>query len=677
MKKFFAIAFFCAAAILSAEKKVFPVVGLVTANSTPAELEIDWDEKWFGRETSHKYDHDIARISAILSSNAYSKVENALKDGTLEKNPLRNAYKVLGVNDEDIFYDYDIDYENPIYAHDQAAYSIASKTIDSAIGKKTLIFLTVRGTTFTFEEWNSNVNIADSKKDYSFIHEGFLKCAAKITSSFEHYIIEKGINPKDSFLLLSGHSRGASIINLISAQIADDGIFDTSKVYSFPIGCPKVINDIDNKVDTKSEKYSFIWNISNEEDIVTSIPLAFGTWNYKRYGNNIVIPCRWNTENYDDEYVPEMNGIYTTIMNRKFEPFRSGSFIPSQIVRGICTLCPTTDKFYNAIFKPRKKTEKMMHRIFYNANENAGDVTKFGALPKRTGDMEREKLEHLLFLFIDMHTPEAYLSWMLSFDAEKLYKDLESNVLAIKGSSSVAVLDENGKVILKADDGKINYDSIEPPTFAFNTANMMYIGLPSTENFSVILQKKTTLPTPVTITLEKYDGNGVFEENVASKKIWLRNGSSKRFSAGKISLEKKAESIECTAEEEFAPLRRSLEFYFSGELNLSLKKEFQFGLHAGVRAIYGTLLVTMNDKNAHTDTDAEVEIGIGSMKNIFSRFYIDPEILWNIRAKSPSARVALSYQPRKRTHIFVAGNFDFNFDDGFDVDPTVQFGVKF
>ncbi|MBR4375320.1 MAG: hypothetical protein IKP49_13295, partial [Treponema sp.] len=77
MKKFFAIVFFCAAAILSAEKKVFPVVGLVTANSTPAELEIDWDEKWFGRETSHKYDHDIARISAILSSNAYSKVENA------------------------------------------------------------------------------------------------------------------------------------------------------------------------------------------------------------------------------------------------------------------------------------------------------------------------------------------------------------------------------------------------------------------------------------------------------------------------------------------------------------------------------------------------------------------------------------------------------------------------
>ena len=109
MKGFFALAFLFAASHFFCEKKAFPVVGLVTANNEPVEFEIDWDEKWFGRAPSSEYDHDIARISALLASNAYSKVKEAQKSGSIEKNPLRNTYALLGVRDEDIVYDYDID----------------------------------------------------------------------------------------------------------------------------------------------------------------------------------------------------------------------------------------------------------------------------------------------------------------------------------------------------------------------------------------------------------------------------------------------------------------------------------------------------------------------------------------------------------------------------------------
>lgn len=678
MKGFFALAFLFAASHFFCEKKAFPVVGLVTANNEPVEFEIDWDEKWFGRAPSSEYDHDIARISALLSSNAYSKVKEAQKSGSIEKNPLRNTYALLGVRDEDIFYDYDIDYQNPVFGHDQAAYSFASKTIDSSLGKKTLVFITVRGTTFTFEEWNSNVNIADTKKDYDFHHEGFMKCAVKIMASFEHYLLQKRIDPKDAFLLLSGHSRGASVINLISEQIADNDIFDKSRVYSFPIGCPKVINDIENKVDTKSGKYSFVWNISNEEDLVPSMPPAFKTWNYKRYGNDLVIPCRWNTEKYEEEYVPVFNKNYSKIMGRTLNPFRTGSYLPSQIVREICELCPDTDKFYNMLFKPRKRTEGVMERILYHADEEMGDVTKFGGLPQKIGDLDKETLEKAMFLFIDMHTPEAYLSWMLSFDADRLYKDLESSVIALKGSVSAAVLDREGNLLLKVDEGKVRMKTRKDPVGAFNTATHTYIGLPATENFTVVLQKESLFPTPVEVGVERYSGTGVFERVVTTEKFKLRNGSSLKFTAGKKSIEiEDGGKIGCEKSEEIEELKRADDLYFSPELNIALDKEVQIGFHMGLRAIYGTFLFTLDDKSEFKDDDVEFSLGIGSMANIFGRIYIDPEIFWNIKAASPSARLALSYQPRKRARFFMAGNFDMDFGDGFSVDPSIQFGIKF
>ncbi len=678
MKGFFALALFLTASHIFCEKKTFPIVGLVTANNEPVKFEIDWDEKWFGRAPSSEYDHDIARISAVLSSNAYSKVKEAQENGAIEQNPLRNTYAALGVKDEDIFYDYDIDYENPVFGHDQAAYSFATKTIDSSLGKKTLVFITVRGTTFTFEEWNSNVNIADTKKDYMFHHEGFLKCSIKIMAAFEHYILKKKIDPKDTFVLLSGHSRGASVINLISEQIADNGIFDTSKVYSFPIGCPKVINDIEGKIQPTDEKYSFIWNISNEEDLVPSMPPSFQTWNYKRYGNDLVIPCRWNTKEYNEEYVPKFNEIYSKMMGRKLNPFQTGSFLPSQLVRTITELCHDTKSFYSMIFKPRATTERVMHKILYEADENMGDLTKFGGLPQKIGDMDKKKLEKAMFLFIDMHTPEAYLSWMLSFDADKLYKDLESSVIALKGSVSAAVLDENGNLLLKVDEGKVRKKTRKTPVGAFNTATHTYIGLPATENFTVVLQKESLFPTPVEVSVERYSGTGVFERVVTTEKFRLRNGSSLKFTAGKKSIElEDEEKIGCEKTEELEELKRADDIYFSPELNFALDKEVQLGFHLGLRAIYGTFLFTLDDKSEFMEDDIEFSLGIGSLANIFGRIYIDPEIFWNIKAKSPSARLALSYQPRKRARLFMAGNFDMDFEGGFSVDPSIQFGIKF
>ncbi len=678
MKGFFAFAFFLALSQAFCEKKAFPVVGLVTANNEPTQLEIDWDEKWFGRAPSSKYDHDIARISAVLSSNAYSKVSEAQKNGTIEKNPLRNTYKLLGVKDEDIFYDYDLDYDNPVFGDDQAAYSFASREIESSLGKKTLVFITVRGTTFTFEEWNSNVNIADSNKEYQFHHEGFLKCSIKIMAAFEHYILQKKIDPKNTFVLLSGHSRGASVINLLSEQIADNEIFNKNMVYSFPLGCPKVINDIENKVLTKSEKYSFIWNISNEEDLVPSMPPAYKTWNYKRYGNDLVIPCRWNTENYNEEYVPAFNKIYSKIMGRELNPFGTGSFLPSQLVKTIAELCPDTENFYNMLFKPRATTERMMHKILYEAEENMGDLTKFGGFPQKIGDMDKKTFEEVIFLFIDMHTPEAYLSWMLAFDADELYKNLESSVLVLKGSVSAAVLDKNGKMLLKIDEGKIRRDTRKEPIGAFNTAISSFIGLPATEDFTIVLQKESIFPTPCEIELERYDRTGLFEKTVTKQKFKLRNGNSIRFKAGKdyIKIED-GEKIEGEKSEELKELKRADDLYFSPEINIALDKEFQMGFHLGIRAIYGSFLMTFNEKSIFGKDDVEFSLGLGSLVNVFSRIYIDPEIFWNFRAKSPSARIALSYQPRKRARFFTACNWDFDFSDGFKADPSVQFGIRF
>ncbi|MBQ2206353.1 MAG: hypothetical protein II413_04030, partial [Treponema sp.] len=127
-----------------------PVTGIPGLVPYIADISLDWDEGAFGKKSAFFYNHSIARMAAVFSDNAYVDVL-AKKD-----NPLYRTYKALGVQDSDIFLKYNVDYNDAEYGINQCAFSIASKTISSAQGPKTLVFLIIRGTPLGPEEWISN-----------------------------------------------------------------------------------------------------------------------------------------------------------------------------------------------------------------------------------------------------------------------------------------------------------------------------------------------------------------------------------------------------------------------------------------------------------------------------------------------------------------------------------------
>ena len=74
-------------------------------------------------------------------------------------------------------------------------------------------------------------------------------------------------------MLITGHSRGGGIANLLGAYYEKDPNF-TSFTYTFA--------GASSTTDSNAENYKTIFNIVNEDDIIPYLPLS--TWGFKKYG---------------------------------------------------------------------------------------------------------------------------------------------------------------------------------------------------------------------------------------------------------------------------------------------------------------------------------------------------------------------------------------------------------
>ena len=61
-----------------------------TTEISTTTLPIEWNEKWFGQQSSYEYNHGIARIACFMSAIAYD-----------EKMLLEN-YRLLGISEKDM-----------------------------------------------------------------------------------------------------------------------------------------------------------------------------------------------------------------------------------------------------------------------------------------------------------------------------------------------------------------------------------------------------------------------------------------------------------------------------------------------------------------------------------------------------------------------------------------------
>lgn len=702
MKKLrlFSIMLFFLSTFAFAEKINFSVTGILQRDAVSVAL--DWDEKWFGKSATI-YNHNIARIACVFSDVSYIDVEKNKDD-----NALLNNYKALGIKNSDIEIKYNIDYSDPLYGNDQCAFSLATKEINSSKGKKSLVFVVIRGTPLNANEWLSNLNISDDTKTQKIVHEGFARAAQQVHIALISFLLRHKIEPENSYFLITGHSRGAAVANLLSSMAVYEDFFDTEKMYTYTFASPNVTTS-ENATD---EKYNYIHNIVNAEDIVPTVPLYKDNWTFRKYGKILTLVNYWNISQstYTDEILPKVNEFHRLFIGREYFPFKTGPFIPVQITNIVNKLNSSVDDFYSGPDSLHNMGSNVFTKIFPEPKDNnkaddVGDgVSGDGVAEANVAngddngvDGENEKkhetffdrvrasinkkhnglFDYMMNAFNDMHDCGMYLSFMIGLDEKEAFSTQGFSQLIVKGQEEFVAKDKAGHTILRVIDGNIVFSSIRLPIAAMPVSfAKIAVGFPENLDFDFYVTNESLINTGSTFILEHYDEKGHLIESGEKQKIYTRMNAMQVFSVGEITKnEKKFETTKLKRDESKKltienRLLQEQQFRVLPELSVDTDFNLLFGAKIGSQHIYGTTHITWS-VNSISNFFAW-SLGFGTGQTLWGPILVDAEVrgkmLWAFIEKTdneklfnfvPELRLTFSVRPIRHIILSMSALFDF------------------
>ncbi len=242
------------------------------------------------------YHVDISVLASLLSAdiyheNSHMETKTPVGDGVTSdmNNLLGDLYgmqdgKVIEVNPEG-----DSD--------DRTEFYVGHKEVSNNSKSREIILLVVRGTgKDQFGggrdiEWSSNFDVGDSSNpNYAAMtgyhpdwkkkenHKGFDVAANNVLKLFKDYVADHGLTDKKKIVLITGHSRGAGIANIVGAYLENDVNY---RSFTYTFAAPYTTTD------DKAGDYRTIFNIVNKDDIVPFLPLE--KWDFTKYGNTFSI----------------------------------------------------------------------------------------------------------------------------------------------------------------------------------------------------------------------------------------------------------------------------------------------------------------------------------------------------------------------------------------------------
>ena len=694
----------------------------LNGNRGIAEVSLDFDAGWLTEGSGFEYSHDVARLACLLSDSAYADVASD-PDGNL----LRENYRRLGVADSGMEFNYDVDYSNSIWGNDQCASSFALLEADGSGGRRrSLVFAVLRGTPLNSNEWLSNLNINDAGATQNEMHKGFALAASVARTQLVSFMLRHRIDPTAACILITGHSRGAAVANLLSALLLEDKFFGDGAIFTYTFASPNTTTD----PDAHGGKYGFIWNIVNPEDIVPAVPLNRGAWKFTKYGRTraFVSKASVPAAEFDSLYFPRINGVYSGISGRDYAPFTTGPLVPVLVTRVFESLASDVDKFYGGFLKLHSKFSLMMKKIFPDnsspgSDESPEDAEKGGLgswllawINRRTGG----GVDYLRLAFTDMHTDNVYLSFMLALGEDEIFSGLDYSAAVVRGTEELAVLDGGGNVMARVVNGRIVYEDIKLPVVVVPVGRKtVLVGCPVTESYRVLVTDETVIPTPCPVVAEYFDAAGVYIASSGKEYLYPRTGRMYEFAMGKERIERFARGDSSvarvrldrpSAEEAIksAHLRPQLSFNVVPEVYSDTNWTLGAGVHAGNQLVFGSLMTTQG--LTRFGRAFELSPGVGTQMSVFMNIKFENEVfarcLWLDSGRDscefrvvPSLRSSLSMKMIGRLTLFSAGVFDFRIDGfnggAFDDDvrkrsiptfrisekvraaPSIQFGVRF
>lgn len=231
------------------------------------------------------YKKDLSVLMSLYASDIYEgtylEVTEGLTGGS--DNPT-DLGKLFGLKDvEDIKIngaDYSVDTDDStefVIGHREVTYNGITREV---------IVVVIRGTNGTNAEWSSNFDVgADTNEYYAATgsshpdwknkdnHKGFDVAANRVIVQINNYLSRHSLTSGAKSIVITGHSRGAAIANLLGAHYEKATNF-VSFTYTFAAPNPTT--------DSKANSYKTIFNIVNKDDIIPYLPLS--DWGFEKYG---------------------------------------------------------------------------------------------------------------------------------------------------------------------------------------------------------------------------------------------------------------------------------------------------------------------------------------------------------------------------------------------------------
>ena len=233
-----------------------------------------------------QFSSDITKISIALAAGAYNQtnVSDLLDEMDFSSKEFYNYNRI-----------------STLYDNDFVAYSIATKEI-TFNGENYIIYcIPIRGTSES-AEWFSNFNLGTNGN-----HTGFYLAANEVMSQLESKVVNDGYNSNNRILLMTGHSRGAAVSNIITGiytnqAINDDNtLFTQNHIFGYTFACPSVSKNANTT-------YTNIYNFNNIGDIIPELPRE--QWGYKRYGQTKILDL-----NHYDNVAHRFNDVTSSVFS--------------------------------------------------------------------------------------------------------------------------------------------------------------------------------------------------------------------------------------------------------------------------------------------------------------------------------------------------------------------------
>ena len=183
--------------------------------------------------------------------------------------------------------------------NDFVAFSIGYKKVSLNGETYNAYVVPIRGTTGN-DEWLSNFKLGAAGDSY---HYGFKKAADGVLST-----LRSKIKTKNNIFLITGHSRGAAVANIVAGELTiDKDLASPNHIFGYTYACPAVKIGADTTLDN-------VININNPGDAIPELPLA--DWGYQRYGKSLSLSTK--KKFYDNMKVQYKNALgreYAGILN--------------------------------------------------------------------------------------------------------------------------------------------------------------------------------------------------------------------------------------------------------------------------------------------------------------------------------------------------------------------------